>query len=164
MEQKQFIDPSCRTKSRHPVRAGMRLTSLLALLLAGCSEPTDLPVTPMQIGTESFNLEIADNDSTRARGLMHRESMLAGSGMIFVWSEDADREFWMKNTLIPLDLIFVNSAGKIVSIHALKPADTTRVPSAAPARWAIELNLGAAARAGVKTGDLLTIPKSARGD
>ena len=68
----------------------------------------------------------------------------------------------MKNTRIPLDIIFVNAAGVVVSVKQMRPYDVSTVYTDAPAKWAIELNQGKAAEAGVKVGDQLTIPESAR--
>jgi len=124
----------------------------------------NLPTVKMKIGNRMFTLEVADTDETRETGLMNRESMAEDHGMIFVYDEDEPLNFWMKNTLIGLDIIYVNSKGKVVSIDRMKPRDTiTRHDSAAPARYAIELNEGMAAKAGVKAGDVLEIPRLREG-
>jgi uncharacterized membrane protein (UPF0127 family) len=112
----------------------------------------------MVIGRETFNLEIADSMEEHRRGLMYRESMPQDRGMIFVFDTEEDRSFWMENTLIPLDILYVDAAGRIVSIKAMAPRDRTPVPSEGPARYAIELNQGAAARAAVNPGDVLALP------
>jgi uncharacterized membrane protein (UPF0127 family) len=139
---------------------------LILLTASGCGErvaESGLRTCRMRIGDRTFTLEIADNSRTRARGLMHRESMPEDWGMIFVFAEDAPRSFYMKNTLIPLDILYVNAAGEVVSIHQMQPLDERSVLSEAPAKWAIELNQGVAARVGVKKGDVLTIPREAGG-
>ena len=82
--------------------------------------------------------------------------------MLFVFPDEAPRSFWMRNTLIPLDIVYLDAAGKVVSISRMKPLDETGVPSLGPAKYAIEMNKGAAARSGVKVGDVLTIPANAR--
>ena len=84
--------------------------------------------------------------------------MPSDHGMIFVFESDEPRAFWMENTRIPLDILFVASDGHVVSIHSMKPYDRTAVPSDGPARYAIELNQGAAQSAGVKAGDILQLP------
>jgi uncharacterized membrane protein (UPF0127 family) len=121
----------------------------------------DLPTTTMRIGSEQFTLEVADEDKEREVGLMNRRSMPANHGMIFVFPREERLAFYMKNTYIPLDIIYVDADGEVVSIHPMQPLDVTSIPTRAPAKYAIELNQGAAARVGVKPGDRLTIPPDA---
>lgn len=121
-----------------------------------------LPTTQMQVGDQTFTFEIANTDSTRMRGLMKRDSMPADHGMIFVFPDEAERSFWMRDTRFPLDILFVDASGKVVSVRAMKPYDLSSTPSDGPAKYAIELNAGAAERAGVKAGDVLGIPAEAR--
>ena len=124
---------------------------------------SNAPLTvPMQIGRETFHLEIADSDAEQKRGLMFRESMPADHGMIFVNEDEAERSFWMEATLIPLDILYLDASGRVISIKPMKPRDRSSVPSDGPAMYAIELNRGAAARAGVAVGDHLTIPDNLR--
>jgi len=139
--------------------------TLLFLLIVGCQEAapsTGLPTVPVTIGQQSFQLEIANDDDERQRGLMHRDSMPADHGMIFVFPDERERAFWMKNTKIPLDILYLDSTGTIVSIRQLKPFDETSVTSWFPARFAIELNEGAADKSGVRVGHVVTIPAVAR--
>jgi uncharacterized membrane protein (UPF0127 family) len=93
---------------------------------------------------------------------MHRQSMPADHGMIFVFPDEAIRAFWMRNTKIPLDILYLSAAGRVVSIHPLEPLDETPVRSDGPAKYAIELNQGAAARAGVQVGFVIELPARAR--
>jgi len=72
------------------------------------------------------------------------------------------RGFWMRNTRIPLDIVYVRPDGLIVSVHTMKPLDLTSVKSAGPAMYAIELNAGVAGQLGLKPGDMVDIPPSAR--
>lgn len=120
-----------------------------------------LGTIPMTIGSKAFELEIANDDETRMRGLMQRDSMPDDHGMIFVFPNEEDRGFWMKNTRIPLDIIYVSAAKQVVSIKTMEPYSRANVPSDGPAKYAIELNAGAAEKTGVKPGDTLTIPKPA---
>ena len=141
------------------VFAPLLLVVLLALL-GGC-EPksvSGLATVPMEIGSKTFTLEVADRTESRTYGLMRRDSMPADHGMIFVFDKDEQRGFWMKNTRIPLDIIFVDSAGKVVSVKQMKPYDLSSTPSDGPAQYAIELNKGAAEAAGVKAGMTLKLP------
>jgi uncharacterized membrane protein (UPF0127 family) len=140
--------------------------AILLLAAAGCDSTTTAPstlrTTMMQIGSKSFTLEVAATDSTREFGLMKRDSMPADHGMIFVFKHDEPRSFWMKNTRIPLDIMYVRSDGTVVSMHHMRAYDLTPTPSDAPAKWAIELNDGVLATTGVKVGDKLDVPKDAR--
>jgi uncharacterized membrane protein (UPF0127 family) len=113
----------------------------------------------MQIGAKPFTLEIADTDELRQKGLMRRDSMPKDQGMIFVFLDEAPRSFWMKNTRIPLDIIYLDARGRIVSIKQMKPFDLTGTPSDGPAQYAIELNEGTASKLGIKPGDTLDLPK-----
>ena len=137
---------------------------IILLFIAGCADApqTDLRTTSMQIGSATFTLEIADTPEARQRGLMRRDSMPSDHGMIFVFPNERQLSFWMKNTRIPLDIIYLSRDGVVVSIHQLKPYDTTSVHSARPAQYAIELNQGAAAETGIKPGDMLAIPAEAQ--
>ena len=114
---------------------------------------------------EKLNLEVADTFKTREYGLMNRTSLAPHSGMIFVFAYDAQQGFWMKNTLIPLDMIFVRADGTIDSIAANVPASTPQTPDSAVAtregrgRYVIELAAGEARRAGLHAGLRLQIPK-----
>jgi uncharacterized membrane protein (UPF0127 family) len=120
-----------------------------------------LPTAKMQIGNRQFELEIASTDKARQRGLMYRPAMAEDHGMIFVFQQEEPLSFWMKNTLIPLDIIYMDSGGTVVSVKQMQPHDESGVPSEKPARYAIELNQGMAAKAGVKKGDRLVLPTEA---
>ncbi len=141
----------------------------LFLLKVGCDRARTISVpneglntVEMQIGSKTFNLEIAATDPARERGLMRRDSIPADHGMIFVFPEEKERAFWMKNTRIPLDIIYVASNGRVVSVKQMKAYNTKSVPSDGAAKYAIEVNAGAAEEAGVGIGDELTIPAAAR--
>lgn len=139
---------------------------MLGFLLGagGCEEqsPAGLPVTPMKIGSRTFQLEIARSDAEQEKGLMKRDGMPQDHGMIFVFPKERMHNFWMKDTRFPLDIIFLDSKGKVVSIHQMEAYDEKNTSSDAPALYAIELNKGAASAAGVKIGDVLEIPEAAR--
>ena len=137
---------------------------LLLVFVAGCDEqsPAGLPTVKMQIGNRSFVLEVARSDAEQEKGLMKRDSMPADHGMIFPFKEERVLGFWMKDTRFPLDIIFADSKGKVVSIHQMEAYDESNTSSDFPARYAIELSKGAASDAGVKVGDRLNIPAPAR--
>lgn len=125
-------------------------------------EPQPDGTVRMQIGRETFTLEVAATGKARQIGLMHRRSMPQDRGMVFAFPQAQPLGFWMKNTYIPLDIVYLDENGKVVSVKQMKPLDESRVESDAPAKYAIELNQGAAQRAGVKVGDVLNVPSAAR--
>lgn len=116
----------------------------------------------MKIGRMTFTLEVADNIATQQRGLMQRDSMPEKHGMIFVFEDERPHEFHMQNTRIPLDILFVTGNGRVITLATMKPYDLSRTPSHGPVKYAIELNAGMANKAGVKVGDLLSIPADAK--
>jgi uncharacterized membrane protein (UPF0127 family) len=144
----------------------MRCYSLalcLLLLIAGCRDnlappQSGLKTVSMQIGNRTCSLEVADTDKARETGLMNRDSMPSDHGMIFVFAGEEPRSFWMRNTRIPLDIIYLDSEGRVVSIHTMYAFDLRGTPSAGPAKYAIELNAGVAKEVGLKAGDRLDVP------
>jgi uncharacterized membrane protein (UPF0127 family) len=144
---------------------------LLGLIGArGCDAPTtapapqSLPTINLTLGKSQFTLETATTEETRETGLMYRDSMPADHGMIFAFPDEAERQFWMKNTRIPLDIVFLDHEGKIVSIKSMKAYDLTGIDSDSPAKFAIELNPGAPQNAGLKAGDVIQIPQQLTND
>jgi len=99
-------------------------------------------------------LEVVDTPAGRERGLMYRSSMPEDHGMLFIFPDEVERSFWMKNTLIPLDMLFIASDGRIVGIAAdATPLTTTARSVGQPSRYVLETNGGWAARHGVRAGD-----------
>jgi hypothetical protein len=142
---------------------GLRVVAgLLFLLLAGCgpSSPGGLPTTSMQIGSRTYQLEIASDDASRDHGLMERDAMDSDHGMIFVFPDTQERNFWMKHTRFALDIIFADDAGTVVSTHSMNPYDLNNTPSDAPAKYAIELCAGQVSANGIKPGDKLRLPQA----
>lgn len=129
------------------------------LLLAACVSAPQRTIVTLR-GT-SFAVELATDAMTRERGLMMRTSLPEGHGMLFVFRKEVPQGFWMKNTLIPLDILYFDGKRRFVSVQADVPpckADPCPIyPSAAPARYVLELSGGTAARMGLKTGDELTL-------
>lgn len=124
--------------------------------------PQKLPEVKFKIGSVDFTVEVADIDSEHAIGMMSRPSNPADHAMLFVFDEEIDRAFWMKNTLIPLDLIYLDRGGKIVSIKQGMPKDLRSIPSGGPSKYVIEMNRGRAAQIGLKPGDVVVIPEAVR--
>ncbi len=105
-------------------------------------------------GTHSFLVEIADNDAERARGLMYRKELPEGRGMLFDFKREQDVGFWMKNTYIPLDMIFIRADGSIANIAAnTVPYSEEPVPSDGPVAAVLEIAGGRSAELGIKPGD-----------
>jgi uncharacterized protein len=109
-----------------------------------------------------FNTEIADTAEKHARGLMFRTQIKADYGMLFVFSEEDIRSFWMKNTLIPLDMIFLNNEKQVVDLFcSVPPCRGDPCPgytSALPARYVLEIAGGTAKKLKLKIGDKIFIP------
>ncbi|MEW9573622.1 DUF192 domain-containing protein [Rhodanobacter sp. Si-c] len=142
------------------------LKSLLAaalLMLGGhaCAASTDVAPLSVTLHGQHFSVELATNEAAREHGLMMRTSLAADHGMLFVFPDTAPRGFWMKNTLIPLDILYFDAERKLVSTQLDVPpckADPCPVyPSAGPARYVLELSAGTATRIGVRDGDTLAI-------
>jgi uncharacterized membrane protein (UPF0127 family) len=103
-----------------------------------------------------FHVELALTLEEQINGLMNRTSLPKDGGMLFVFKEPEERSFWMKDTLIPLDMLFIDSKGKIVTLHEnARPKDETGIPSNAPVLAVLELPGGTAKRLGLKTGDIV---------
>jgi uncharacterized membrane protein (UPF0127 family) len=112
-----------------------------------------------QTGDHIFNVEIARTPTQHARGLMFRESMSPDEGMLFVFDSPREIAMWMKNTLISLDMIFVNAAGKIIRVaRDTTPMSEDTIPSGGPSKAVVELNAGTAARISVQAGDQVFLP------
>jgi uncharacterized membrane protein (UPF0127 family) len=108
-------------------------------------------------GPVNFQVELADTEAEQAQGLMFRGSMPADRGMIFVFPEARAQAFWMRNTYIPLDIIYIGPTGRIVSIvKSAQPLNETPLPSGAPARYVLEINAGLSDRLGIAPGDRVT--------
>ncbi len=128
-----------------------RLFLLLALLLSGAAR-AELPVVQLGTGMHLIRAELADSMGARMEGLMHRKSMPQGSGMVFVFEENATHCMWMKNTLIPLSVAFIDEAGTIINIADMQPHSEQSHCATRPARYALEMNKGWFAQRGIKPG------------
>lgn len=105
-------------------------------------------------GKYRFDVELAETPAQQAQGLMYRERMAADAGMLFTYDRPQPASFWMKNTLIPLDMIFIGADGRIVNIHAnAVPHSLDAVNSAGPVKGILEINGGMSARLGIRPGD-----------
>ncbi len=108
--------------------------------------------------TYRFEIEIADKPEERSRGLMFRESMDADAGMLFIYPNERIASFWMKNTLIPLDMLFISNEGRILQIAPrVQPLTLDTVESTEPVRAVLELNGGRAEELGIMPGDTVIL-------
>jgi len=113
---------------------------VVVLTAAGASLPVDV--------------ELARSEAELARGLMHRRELGPEAGMLFLFPANEPRTFWMKNTLIPLDMLFIDDGGRVVGlVERAEPLTTSPRESGAPSRYVLEVNGGWAARHGVRPGD-----------
>jgi uncharacterized membrane protein (UPF0127 family) len=140
---------------------------LLALLLPDAAEAACRPDT-VELrgpwGQARFAVELADDPAERARGLMFRESLPQSSGMLFVYEAPQRATFWMKNTLIPLDMVFLDPAGRVLGVHAMaRPGDETIIDGGPGVLGVLEINGGLAARLGIAEGSELRHPAFAAG-
>lgn len=141
---------------------GVRFWGALAfatLIIAGLSVPASAGgLETLQVvtagGPHEFQVEIAADDASRERGLMNRRYMPANRGMLFEFEREATVIFWMKNTYIPLDMIFISPAGVVTNVVAdAEPLSERVIPSGPPCVAVLELNGGTAAAIGLKVGD-----------
>jgi len=110
-------------------------------------------------GPRKFAVEVALTEPQREQGLMYRRSMAPDAGMLFDMGGMQTVMMWMKNTLIPLDMLFLDQSGRIVDLHERAvPLSLETIATRAPARYVIELNGGTVERLGIKIGDRVTSP------
>ncbi len=131
----------------------MRAAVAAALALAGCRDRGPVAVIRGPGAAVEVSLEVAATPAERERGLMYRRSLAEGRGMLFVFDADGNQSFWMKNTLIPLDLLFIARDGTVVGIHAnATPLSTANIAVGKPSRYVLEVPGGWAARHGIAAG------------
>lgn len=124
----------------------------------GFSPESGLREGEMQIHGASIIVELALDSPSQAKGLMGREVMPENRGMLFLFPQTQPLSFWMKNTLIPLDIIYISEAGDVIDIVQAEPCRTRQCPSypaKAPGKYVLELNSGMAEKLGLKVGDNL---------
>jgi uncharacterized protein len=146
---------------------GVRLCAALAFfacLAASAHAPAqDQALKSLTINTatgpHAFQVEVVDTDATRERGLMDRRYMAADHGMLFEFDRNEPVSFWMKNTYIPLDMIFIAPTGVVTHVVAnAEPLSERVIPSGGPSIAVLELNGGTAAAIGLKAGDKVRYP------
>jgi uncharacterized membrane protein (UPF0127 family) len=122
-----------------------------------CQPQPTLATEPLEIVSEGrharFVVEIADDFHKREVGLMCRRALAPDHGMLFDFREPKDVAFWMHNTLIPLDMVFIGADGRVFSIASARPLDDTPVPAGGPVRAVLEIPGGRARQLGILPGD-----------
>ena len=154
------------TKSRYIL--SMLITAMVLISCDKDSEKEKIDTEPIVFNKEGelsiskpngelvqeLDIEIADNDFERETGLMYRESMADDQGMLFIFEDSKPRSFYMKNTEIPLDIIYFGSDSTAVSFQKdAEPNDLTALPSNEPAQFVLEVNAGLADEWGLEVGD-----------
>lgn len=137
----------------------LSLGAALLIVLTACSRnaPADgvdlIFKKPSGEKTEVFRMEVVATNSDRMRGLMFRKSLAANAGMIFLFQEEREHSFWMKNTLIPLDMVFVSSAWKVVgALENVLPLTEDPRTVGIPSQYVLEFSAGTIKRLGVSNG------------
>lgn len=165
------------SRSWQLTRRRMVLLSLAALMAAAAPAPvpaavraiaadgpeTDRPAPAFPVsrltietarGRFDIDVEVADTRKRRMRGLQHRRTLAADAGMLFDYKESRPVAMWMKNTHLPLDMLFVDAAGRVARVaRDTEPLSLTPIPSGEPVRAVLELNAGTADRLGIRAGD-----------
>ena len=131
---------------------------LLAAPAQSATDPHTLEIAS-KTGVHAFTVEIADTEAAREKGLMFRKSLPEGTGMLFDFKTEQPVGFWMQNTYIPLDMIFIKADGRILKIvENAKPMSTTIIPSGAPVLAVLEVIGGTARKLGIAPGDRVAHP------
>jgi uncharacterized protein len=125
---------------------------LLAVLTVAAPAQAELPEVTLSINGHRLTAEVANTDSTRTEGLMHRRILSENRGMLFVFRDTALHAMWMMNTHIPLSVAFLDQRGVIINIEDMKPHTQDSHPAAQPAKYALEANLGWFRKRGIKPG------------
>jgi len=134
------------------LRAAAVIVSL-TLHAAGTLRADPLLTYPLRVKGHSIRAEVANTDESRRTGLMYRDSLAENQGMLFVYEEPGRHAMWMKNTLIPLSVAFIDGSGRIINIEDMLPQTEDAHSAKASAAFSLEMNRGWFAKRGVKPGD-----------
>jgi uncharacterized protein len=137
-------------------RVLVTLAMLFGLTVSACASEPRVVLHPAS-GDVAVTVEVAATPAQQSVGLMYRKELGAAAGMLFVFDETVEHPFWMKNTVLPLDMIFIGEDRKIVGIVAdAVPFTTTSRTCGLPSRYVLEVNAGFSAKHGLKVGDQTT--------
>jgi len=136
-------------------RFGVLLMAIfLAGTLAACGQGEDRLVLHTASGAHVFTVEVVDTPETRSQGLMFRQELAPDAGMLFDYRREQPASFWMRNTFIPLDMIFIGADGVVKSIHVnARPHDVTPITSSVPVQFVLEIPGGRSVEIGLEPGD-----------
>lgn len=135
------------------------LLLFLLLPLAACADDSRL-VIKSRNGDHAFTVEVVDTPEGRSKGLMFREKLAPDAGMLFDFKESREVGFWMRNTFIPLDMLFITREGLIANIHVnARPHDPTSIPSDGPVEFVLEIPGGRSVELGIAAGDKVEHPR-----
>lgn len=148
--------PSSSTATANTSGGGSTASASTTSASSGLSTLTILASNGKKVGV---NVEIATTTAELEKGLMNRTAMGEDHGMLFVFPVEQQLSFWMKDTLIPLSVAFMDSNGRIVDIQDMQPQDLTNHNSAKPAQYALEVNQGFFRKRGVEVGDEVVLPR-----
>lgn len=126
--------------------------TVLFLLGAGAAGAQAFKTVKLSAGMHMIQAEVAANDPERQQGLMFREKMGSNAGMVFVFEQPAKQCMWMKNTLLPLSVAFIDAQGKVINIEDMQPKTLESHCSKKAAKYALEMNLGWFAQKNIKPG------------
>lgn len=152
-------------RSSRPIRWWLGMACLASALVVGCGDSAErndrsrMKQATVTIKGHTFKVAVASTIEEQRVGLMNVKSDELGQdeGMLFVFRQERPLSFWMKNTITPLDIAFVDSRGRIVKTYTMKPLDTTSHSSVKPARFALEVHAGRLAALGITEGDVAQI-------
>ena len=133
----------------------MRLLALLSLVASPALAQQALPVVQLNAGMHLIRAEVAADYDSRMTGLMHRSSMPSNAGMLFIFDDSQRQCMWMKNTLIPLAVAFIDESGVVINIEEMAPQTEDSHCASRPSRYALEMNKGWFAARGIKPGSRL---------
>ena len=143
---------------------GLARGLVLALVWSGGAALADCAPGAVELRSDTgavarFSVEVADDDAERATGLMNRPHMAMSRGMLFIYESPRQAFFWMKNTLIPLDMIFADATGKVQVVHEMaQPLDETAIDGGPDVVYVLEINGGLARRLGIAPGAVMRSP------
>ena len=140
-------------------KAERLLLLLLPLLWGGTLFAQDLPQIPLYVKGKEIWVEVAKSPAERAKGLMERRQLGKDTGMLFIFEREDHHGFWMKNTLIPLSVAFMDREGKIAKITDMEPLTLETHDPPKPILHALEMNKGWFAENGIKVGDVIRFSK-----
>jgi hypothetical protein len=143
--------------TNHSLFASLATSVILSLAAshASAQQTVKFPVTQLSAGIYVIKAEVASNEAEREQGLMLREKMAPNEGMAFVFDSTAQVCMWMKDTLLPLSVAFIDDNGKIINIEDMKPQTLDSHCGKKPVRYALEMNLGWFKQKNIKPGSVI---------